>query len=107
MGEGSRRSGYMPLSGAASGRPLMINLVSRIGHRQILLATSTRPKFNISAAHVHFHATRGHNLGLTFVLSLHDKCSRRSAAASIAATFLVHPSSAITLVLPLSRLGSM
>ena len=44
MGEASRRSGYMPLSGAASGRPLMINLVSRRGHRQILPATFPRPK---------------------------------------------------------------
>jgi len=33
----------MPLSGAASVRPLMINSVSRRGHRQILLATSSQP----------------------------------------------------------------
>jgi len=33
----------MPLSGAASGRPLMINLVSHRGHRQILLATFRGP----------------------------------------------------------------
>jgi len=33
----------MPLSGTASGRPLMVNLVSRRGHRQILLATFSRP----------------------------------------------------------------
>src|SRR5712691_7040638 len=44
MGEASWRSGYMPLSGAASGRPLMISLVSGRGHRQILLATFSRPK---------------------------------------------------------------
>src|SRR5437660_12543092 len=31
MGEASQRSDYMPLSGAASDRPLMINLVSRRG----------------------------------------------------------------------------
>jgi hypothetical protein len=31
---------------------LMINLVSRRGHRQILLATSTRPKRGVSAAQV-------------------------------------------------------
>jgi len=31
MGEASRHSNYMPLSGAASGRPLMVNLVSLRG----------------------------------------------------------------------------
>jgi len=65
MGEASRRSGYMPLSGAASARPLMINLVSHRGHRQILLATFSRPNRSVSAAHVIFQATCRRNLGLT------------------------------------------
>jgi hypothetical protein len=54
----------MPLSGAAYRRPLMINLVSRRGHRQILLATSSRHKRSVSAAHVRFQATRRRNLRL-------------------------------------------
>jgi len=41
----------MPLSGAASGRPLVISLVSRRGHRWILLATSCWSKCSVSAAH--------------------------------------------------------
>ena len=44
------------LSGAASGRPLTINLVSRRRHRHILLATSSRPNRSVSAAHVPFQA---------------------------------------------------
>jgi hypothetical protein len=49
-----RRSDYIPLSGAASGRPLMINLVSPRGHCQILLTTFPQPKPNVPAAHVSF-----------------------------------------------------
>jgi hypothetical protein len=64
MEETSRRSGYMPLSGAASGRPLMINLVSRRGHRQILLATFSRPKATFLQLMFPFHATCRRNLGL-------------------------------------------
>src|SRR5215472_14635399 len=64
MDEASRRSGYMPLSGAASGRPWMINLVSLRGHRQILLATFSRPKSTFLQLTSAFHATRGRNLGL-------------------------------------------
>ena len=52
------------LSGAASGRPLTINLVSRRRHRHILLATSSRPNRSVSAAHVPFQATSRRNLGL-------------------------------------------
>ena len=43
MREVGRCSGYMPLSGAVSGRPLVINSVSRRGHLQVLLATFSRP----------------------------------------------------------------
>jgi hypothetical protein len=64
MSEASQRSDYMPLSGAASGRPSMINLVPRTKHRQILLTTSLRPKSNVLHLMSPFHATRGHNLGL-------------------------------------------
>jgi hypothetical protein len=64
MAEASRRSGYMPLSGAASGRPLMINLVPRRGRRQILLATFRGQNPTFLQLMSPFHATRGRNLGL-------------------------------------------
>ena len=57
MCEASRCSGYIPLSRAAFGRPLMINSVSRRGHRQILLAT-------FSQLMSPFQATRRRNLRL-------------------------------------------
>jgi hypothetical protein len=44
----------MPLSGAACRRPLLINLVSGRGHRQIILAASSRHKRSVSAAHASF-----------------------------------------------------
>jgi hypothetical protein len=54
MGEASRRSGYMPLSGAASGRPWMINF----GITQRASPDSSgyifAAKINVSAAHVGF-----------------------------------------------------
>src|SRR6266568_3285870 len=64
MREASRCSGYMPLSGAASGRPLMINSVSRRGHRQILLATFSRLNTAFPQLMSPFQATRRRNLGL-------------------------------------------
>jgi hypothetical protein len=54
----------MPLSGAASGRPWMINLVSPRRHSQILLATFSWPKSTFLQLMSAFHATRGRNLGL-------------------------------------------
>jgi len=65
MREAGRRSGYMPLSGTASGRPLMINSVSRRGHRQILLATFSSPKTAFPQLKSPFQATRRRNLSLT------------------------------------------
>jgi hypothetical protein len=65
MREASRCSGYMSLSGTAPGRPLMINSVSRRGHRQILLATFSRPKTVFSQLMYPFQATRRRNLSLT------------------------------------------
>jgi hypothetical protein len=47
-----------------SGRPLMINSVSRRGHRQILLATFSRPKTAFPQLIPLFQATRRRNLGL-------------------------------------------
>jgi hypothetical protein len=47
-----------------SGRPLMINSVSRRGHRQILLATFSRPKTTFPQLTSPFQATRRRNLGL-------------------------------------------
>src|SRR5689334_23930943 len=64
MREAGRRSGYMPLSGPASGRPLMINSVSRRGHRQILLATFPWPKIAFPQPKSPFKATRRRNLSL-------------------------------------------
>ena len=64
MREAGRRSGYMPLSGTASGRPLMINSVSRRGHRQIILATFPRPKTAFPQLKSPFKATRRRNLSL-------------------------------------------
>jgi len=64
MREAGRRSGYMPLSGTASGRPLMINSVSCRGHRQILLATFPRPKTAFPQLKSPFKATRRRNLSL-------------------------------------------
>src|SRR6185369_5495455 len=64
MREAGRRSGYMPLSGTASGRPLMINSVSRRGHRQILLATFSSPKTAFPQLKSPFQATRRRNLRL-------------------------------------------
>jgi hypothetical protein len=42
----------MALSGAAFGRPLMINWVSRSGYRRIFLATLDDLKLHVSAAHM-------------------------------------------------------
>jgi len=42
----------MALSGAALGRPLMINWVSRPGYRWIFLATLDDLKHYVSAAHM-------------------------------------------------------
>src|SRR6266496_3159561 len=64
MREAGRCSGYMPLSGTASGRPLMINSVSRRGHRQILLATFLRPTTAFPQLMSPFQATRRRNLRL-------------------------------------------
>ena len=64
MREAGRCSGYMPLSGTASGRPLMINSVSRRGHRQIILATFPRPKTAFPQLKSPFKATRRRNLSL-------------------------------------------
>src|SRR3954453_10087339 len=64
MREASRCSGYMSLSGTAPGRPLMINSVSRRGHRQILLATFSRPKTAFPQLMSPFQATRRRNLSL-------------------------------------------
>jgi hypothetical protein len=47
-----------------SGGPLMINLVSRRGHRQVLLATFSRPKTAFPQFTSPFQATRGRNLSL-------------------------------------------
>jgi hypothetical protein len=54
----------MPLSGTASGRPLMINSVSGRGHRQILLATFSRPETAFRQLMSPFQATRRRNLSL-------------------------------------------
>jgi hypothetical protein len=64
MREAGRCSGYMPLSGTASGRPLMINSVSRRGHRQILLATFSRQKTAFPQLMCPFQATCRRNLRL-------------------------------------------
>src|SRR5260370_10750819 len=64
MREASRCSGYMSLSGAASGRPLMINSVSRRGHRQILLATFSQPNTAFPQLMSPFQAPRRRNLRL-------------------------------------------
>ena len=64
MREAGRCSGYMPLSGTASGRPLTINSVSRRGHRQILLATFFEPKTAFPQLISPFQATRRRNLRL-------------------------------------------
>jgi len=65
MREAGRCSGYMPLSGTASGRPLMINSVSRRGHRQILLATFSGPKTALPQLMSPFQATPRRNLRLS------------------------------------------
>src|SRR6516225_5826841 len=54
----------MPLSGAASGRPLMINSVSRRGHRQILLATFSRSNTAFPQLMSPFQAAHRRNLRL-------------------------------------------
>jgi hypothetical protein len=54
MGEVSRRSGYMPLPGAASGRPVVINLVSRGGIARFFWLHFRGQKSDVSAAHVSF-----------------------------------------------------
>ena len=57
---------WLPYSCPArpSGRPLMINSVSRRGHRQILLATFSRPITAFPQLMFLFHATRRRNFGL-------------------------------------------
>jgi integrase len=70
MREAGRRSGYMPLSGTASGRPLMINSVSRRRHRQILLATFPRPETAFPQLKSPFKATRRRNLRLDGLTTL-------------------------------------
>jgi hypothetical protein len=47
-----------------TGRPLMIDSVSRRGHRQILLATFSRPKTAFPQLMSPFQATRRRNLRL-------------------------------------------
>src|SRR2546423_5458014 len=54
----------MPLSGAASGRPLMINSVACRGYRQILLATFSRLNAAFPQLMSPFQATRRRNLSL-------------------------------------------
>jgi hypothetical protein len=54
----------MPLSGAASGRPLMIKSVPRREHRQVLLATFSRPNTSFPQLMSPFQATRRRNLRL-------------------------------------------
>ena len=55
----------MRLSGAAIWPPLMINSVSRAGHRQILLATFSRPNTAFPQLISPFQGTRRRNSGLT------------------------------------------
>ena len=64
MNRTSWRSGYMPLSGAASWPSVMINLVSRHGHHRIFLATFSWPNNVFSQLICTFQATRRRNLGL-------------------------------------------
>jgi hypothetical protein len=57
----------MPLSGAASGRPLMIGLVSRLWHLRIFLATFRDPAATFPQLIGPFCPTRRRNLGLNQV----------------------------------------
>jgi hypothetical protein len=69
----------------------MINLVSPRGHRQILLATFSRPKSTFLQLMSAFHATRGRNLGLRAVLG--DRLSASSiAGAVLLAAAVIEPS---------------
>ena len=58
------RSGYIPLSGAASRRPLVIKLVAHLGHFRIFLATFRDPAATFPQLIGLFCPTRRRNLGL-------------------------------------------
>jgi len=58
------RSGYMPLSGAASRRALVTKLVPRLVHLRIFLATFRDPVATFPQLISPFHPTRRRNLGL-------------------------------------------
>ena len=83
-------SGYMPLSGTASGRPLMINSVSRRRHRQILLATFSRPQTAFPQLMSPFQATRRRNLRLATVSNGQPRLLRSIKVPSSAALTPAH-----------------
>jgi hypothetical protein len=83
-----------------SGRPLMINSVSRRGHRQVLLATFSRPKTAFPQLMSPFQATRRRNSGLADVtppsVAASGSSTRRVVPAPRGLSRKIRPPSAST-----------